>query len=566
MVVFSIGVKTFFILYFETTIRCCIFALQFLPNHLNHFMRLLSIKFCLFFVLFLLHSAASIAQTPTWSADVASIIYNNCSSCHRDGGIANFSLMGYAQTVAVADHILQEVEANRMPPYPPDVSYQQYAHERNLSQEEKNAISAWIQGGTPLGNPAEAPSPPVFIDGTQLSTTPNATYQIPTYTSTATTSDVYQCFVLPSGLWTQHHITALEVVPGNRSIVHHVLVFQDSTGSCRALDNATPEIGYANFGGVGGNGAKLVGSWVPGAMPYVLPTGMSVPLAANADFVLQIHYPAGTAGLQDSTKINVFWADDDTPNRTVNIERVLSHNNATLQNGPLYIPANTVRTFVERFTLPDGFDVSLLAVNPHMHLIGRKIKVFALSPGNPDTIPLINIPDWDFHWQGSYFFKHPIKLVGGSTLYAVAEYDNTLDNPNNPNFPLKDILAGESTTNEMMLVYFFFTTYQTGDEMIDLEQSDLISSAPYQLPNSPFLHYPSPANEQIQLVCRNCPTDTIPNMRLYNLNGQLVWYRQNVVLPFNIPCQNLPAGMYFLQMSNNKRSYTHKVLVQHYGN
>lgn len=509
-------------------------------------------------------TANTFAQTPTWSADVATIIYNNCSSCHRDGGIAPFSLMGYAQTAATADHIWQEVSANRMPPYPPDISYQQYAHERTLTEQEKNTLQQWVEGGTPIGNAAEAPPQPVFLTGTQLSTPPNATYKIPTYTSTATSSDMYRCFVLPSGLWTQHHITALEVIPGNASIVHHVLVFQDSTGSCRALDNATPEIGYANFGGVGSNGAKLVGTWVPGASPYVLPDGMSVPLAANADFVLQIHYPAGTAGQVDSTKINVFWSDEGAETRTVNIERVLSHNNATLQNGPLYIAANEVRTFVEQYTLPEGFDVSLLAVNPHMHLIGRKIKVFALSPGNPDTIPLINIPDWDFHWQGSYFFQHPIKLVGGSTLYAVAEYDNTSNNPYNPSFPIKDVFAGEATTNEMMLVYFFYTQYQPGDETIDIEQTDLVSATPFQLPNSPFLHYPSPADEQILVSCHNCPTDTLPELRLFNLNGQLVLHNQNVVLPFSLPCKNLPAGVYFLQMSNSKRTFIHKVLVQHY--
>jgi hypothetical protein len=133
---------------------------------------------------------------------------------------------------------------------------------------------------------------------------------------------------------------------------------------------------------------------------------------------------------------------------------ILNHGSA-LVNGPLSIPANTTKTFRAEYTLPVG--VTVLGVLPHMHLVGKSIKAYALKPGG-DTVHLVNIPEWDFHWQMYYRFQKPIYLPPGTKGVAIASYDNTTANPNNPNNPPQNVTLGEGTGDEMMLVYFNFTT------------------------------------------------------------------------------------------------------------
>ncbi|MCS7073167.1 MAG: cytochrome c, partial [Bacteroidia bacterium] len=209
----------------------------------------------LLFGYFLFCTAVS-AQTPTWSEDVASIVYSKCSSCHHTGGIAPFSLMNYQEAQDNALGILNAVSSRYMPPWPPDPTYRRYAHEKFLSDAEINTIVSWINGGTPQGNPNLAPTPPTFNNNGLLQN-PDLTLTIPTYTSTATNFDIYRCFAIPSGLTTDKFLQGLEIIPGNPSIVHHVLVFVDTTGTCQQLDNNDPLPGYTSFGGVGTNNAQL---------------------------------------------------------------------------------------------------------------------------------------------------------------------------------------------------------------------------------------------------------------------------------------------------------------------
>jgi hypothetical protein len=171
--------------------------------------------------------------------------------------------------------------------------------------------------------------------------------------------------------------------------------------------------------------------------------------------------PAGSSGQLDSTKVRLYYSSNASA-RDVRVEPILYHFAPVLVNGPLTIPANTFRTFEERFTLPSIFTASVLAVAPHMHLVGESVKSYATKP-NGDTIRFIDIPHWDFHWQGQYYFQRPVVVDGGSTLRAFATYNNTSSNPNNPNNPPQTVNLGEATTDEMMLVYFAFTAYQPGD-------------------------------------------------------------------------------------------------------
>ena len=189
------------------------------------------------------------AQTPNWAENVAPILYQNCTKCHIAGGIAPFSLVGYSNAQAMASSLANSVESKRMPPWPADPKYKRYAHERILSSQEIETIKQWANNNAPSGNLSLAPADPVPQNGPQLIGA-NLTLKMPNYIVN-TTADEYRCFVLPTNLTQNQFATALEVVPGNRQIVHHVLVFQDTSMIPVNKDNQDPNPGYLGFGGTG---------------------------------------------------------------------------------------------------------------------------------------------------------------------------------------------------------------------------------------------------------------------------------------------------------------------------
>ncbi len=506
------------------------------------------------------------ATTPVWSTDVAPILYNHCTSCHHDGGIAPFSLMTYSEGVAQSTGMQHDVSTGVMPPWPPDRNYSRFAHERILTTSEVNTIVDWVNGGTPSGDLALAPPPPTYATGGTLPGTPDLVIRIPTYTSTATTGDVYQCFAVPSGLLADKYITAFEAIPGNAAIVHHVLVFSDTSGECAALDAASPGPGYPNFGGVGSNNANMVGAWVPGGAPMVYPNGFGLRLPHGSDIVFQIHYPAGTTGMADSTEVHFYFAPTATGIRNVYIEPILNHESNI--NTPLNIAANTTQTYHEQQAIP--FDITLLGLAPHMHLLGKNIKSYSVA--GADTTKLISIPKWDFHWQGFYAFPRLIHVPAFASLHADAFYDNTTANPENPNSPPQTVTAGENTTDEMMLVYFIFTLYQPGDENIITDSAvalntPSLSSSYYhgqQLLNS----YPNPASEELVVKCFfDAPDNATVDMT--DLNGRVV--RQLMMggninkgyNTFKYSVADIPPGNYLLRMRTSQKILTDKITITH---
>ena len=205
-------------------------------------------------------------QTPVWSTDVAPILYNHCTSCHHTGGIGHFSFIGYDSVLAYTGSIKADILSGKMPPWPPDPTYSRLAHQRLLSTAEINTIVNWANGGSPSGTLSLAPPNPVYSTHGVLPGTPDLKVKIPAYTSTAVGNDIYQCFVIPSGLLTDKYIQSFEAIPGNPRIVHHVLVYADTTGRCAYLQaHTTSGPGYPDFGGVGTDSATMLGVWVPGS-------------------------------------------------------------------------------------------------------------------------------------------------------------------------------------------------------------------------------------------------------------------------------------------------------------
>lgn len=511
-------------------------------------------KKLLLFGLLLTAFATVKAQTaPTWSADVASIVYNKCSNCHHAGAIGPFPLMSYSDAFVQAAGIEGSVSDGKMPPWPPEQAYRRYAHERTLTPTEKGKILDWVANGAPEGDANTAPAPPVFASAWEIAN-PSLSVVMPEYFSEAVSDDMYKCFAIPTGITEDKYIKSIEVIPGNRAVVHHVLIYQDQSGDCLALDAADPNPGYTNYGGAGSNNAKLVGGWAPGARPYTLPNGFGIKLKANSALVLQIHYPSGTVGSLDSTRVN-FEFTDGTNVREVYVFPVLNHV-ISLVDGPLSIPANTARTFTEEYLVPNK--ITAFSVSPHMHLIGRNTKVYGLPPNNADTLKLINIPDWNFGWQGAYQFQYAQPIEQGTLLRAVNTYDNTASNPYNPNSPPQDVSQGESTDEEMMLTFFAYSLYQPGDENILMDSTLLTTSVPQQVANKlNVFFYPNPATNNVFI---DIPNDNDAyTLTLYNQMGQAV-LSSRLQNDGWFDIATLPAGLYIADVRNAKGIYTQKLL------
>lgn len=504
-------------------------------------------------VLLLFVTVVTKAQTaPTWSADVASIIYNKCANCHHAGAIGPFPLMSYQDAFIQAAGIDASVSAGNMPPWPPDPSYRRYAHERLLETDEKTKILDWIAAGAPEGNPNTAPAPPVFTDGWAIAS-PDITVKMPDYFSEAISSDLYKCFAIPTNITQDKYIRSIEVIPGNRSVVHHVLIFQDNSGDCLALDAADPNPGYTNYGGAGSSNAKLVGGWVPGSTTYTLPNGFGIKLRANSALVLQVHYPAGTVGTLDSTRVNIKFTDG-TNTREVFVAPILNHV-VGMTNGPLNIPANEVKVFEEEFTLP--VKATVFSVSPHMHLIGRNTKAYGVPPTG-DTIKLINIPDWNFGWQGAYQFQYAQPMPEGTVIRGTATYDNTINNPYNPSNPPQDVNVGEATTDEMMITYFAYSYYQPGDENILMDSTLLQTGVPQQLANNLAVNiYPNPTSNGVYIDIPNDGGNY--NLTLYNQMGQAVLNRRLQTDDW-FDITTIPAGIYTVSVLGAKGIYTQKLI------
>ena len=420
----------------------------------------------LFFSTLLGSSFVGQAQSVTFHADVAPIIYAHCTECHRVGEIGPMPLTNYAEVAAYGEFIEYVTSTGYMPPWTPDDSYSHFVGERVLTDDEKATLSAWVAAGKPEGNPAENPGLPAFPEGSQIGTPDLVLPMAEPYTHGGDMTDQYQVFVLPADPDNDLAIRALEVRPGNRNVSHHAILGLDVSGTAASLDAQDPDPGYESFGSFGFTAeSNFFGGWVPGAMTVEYPPGIGRTVPAGSDILLQMHYGPSPISETDQTEINVFFSEEP-------IEREVQ----TTYMGPqhldqfFYLPANQIRTF--HGTMEVSADVSMISIVPHCHLIGVSWEVFATSPNNQDTIPLISIPAWDFNWQGFFTFPTLTKIPEGYTLHGIASYDNTNANPFNPNDPPQNVTFGEGTTDEMFFVFFDYVLYQEGDELIALGPSD----------------------------------------------------------------------------------------------
>ena len=397
--------------------------------------------------------------------DVAPIFIKKCTSCHHEDMHAP-SFVTYSQVSNYAGAIKSEVDEGNMPPWLPDTTYTRFSHERILTAAEKDAIISWVDGGALPGDTTQAPPVPHY-GKYQIAAPADLEVQIPTFTSNGKDKDVYNCFYVKTNLTEDRYIKAFEIVAGNPSIVHHVLVGVDT------LADGTNDLSGACYSMPGD---FLFGGFAPGTeatfFPSLPPLKAGVFLKAGSQISFQIHYPEGSEGQKDSTKIRLYFY----PKGETGIRRVYAK--TLLQNWILPITANTVKTFSATSYVGMGtnlfsgeYDASILACFPHAHALCTVMKNYAI-PGTfvtGDTIPLIRINDWDFDWQGFSTFRKLVKVPKNFQLKSEHTYDNTEDNPNQPNHPPVDVKAGPATSDEMLFDSFMWLKYQKGDELINID-------------------------------------------------------------------------------------------------
>lgn len=377
---------------------------------------------------------------PTFSEHIAPLVYANCTSCHRPGQVAPFSLLTYADARKHAKTMLRVMEDRYMPPWHPEKGHGEFRNERRLSDEQIALFAQWVKAGTPEGDPKKAPAPPKFPDGWQLGTPDLVVKMDRPFEVPAAGADVYQNFVIPLDLTEDKWVTAVEFRASAPVVLHHMLYFLDDTGRARAR---APKDGQPGFPGMGFRPTGSLGGWAVGATPVRLPDGLAFPLKKGSDLVLQSHFHLSGKVEQELIEVGLYFTDRAPKRTLVNVQ--LPPAFGLFSN--IDIPAGKEAFKVtDSFTLP--VDVDVVGVGAHAHYLGKTMKAGAALPGGGDK-KLFSIRDWDFNWQGQYLYKEFVRLPKGTVVTAEVTWDNTEANPRNPTSPPVRVRWGEGSTDEM---------------------------------------------------------------------------------------------------------------------
>ncbi len=463
-------------------------------------------------------SQTLIGQEVTFAKDIAPIVFKHCTSCHRNGEIAPFPLTTFEEIKARGPFIQYVTTSKYMPPWKPQTGLQHYQKENFLTDGQISLIKTWVAQGMLRGNIDDEPELPVYPEGSQVGTPDLVVSFAQSYLHKGDGIDEYRYFVIPTNLTETKYLTALEVRPGNKKVVHHTLVWADSTNTSQESDDATPEYGFEGSGAsAASNLNNQLPGYVPGQKPIVYKDGLAIRIPKGSDLLLQMHYAPAYSDEYDSTTVNLFFSKEP-PTRAVKSYVMLPL--PTIINDVFFIPANKVKTFHGSIPIPST--TTLLGLGPHCHLLGQNWNVFAIRPGN-DTVQLIKINEWDFNWQGSYHFVEPIILPAGSTLHAIASYDNTSNNINNPNDPPKLISWGEKTSDEMYYLPLIYMEYKTGDENLVFNDDVLAVVDPGVAKSGSKLYpiYPNPANNETNIYFTLEKTEKL-SLSVYNDQGKLI--------------------------------------------
>ena len=396
--------------------------------------------------------AASYGQV-TYAKQVSRIFAERCEQCHRPGDIGPMSLLTYQAAVNYAPDIKRVIDENLMPPWKPTESHGKFKGAFSLLPQEKADLLSWIANGTPLGVESDLPPKPE-VKGSWVLGDPDLVLKMPKSFTPERGKDIYRCFVLPTGIDADRFVSAIDILPGNRRIVHHVIIYLDPSDTAEKLDAKDAEPGYDCYGGPGfdigdSNLQSLLldgytlGGWAPGARPELLPKGIGMKLNKAARVVMQVHYYTGGRTAEDQTSVGLYFNREKVEKQLFFVPVV-----QTRFAIPAGAPAHVVTA---SFPVVPLFDLDVINVFPHMHLLGTKIEVEKEFRGTRER--MIFIDKWDFNWQGAYSFEKPVRMPAGSQLNLRCTFDNSVNNPRNPSNPLKVVRWGEGTEDEMCLAF-----------------------------------------------------------------------------------------------------------------
>ncbi len=359
------------------------------------------------------------------------------------------SLLTYEDARRYARQIGVEVSERRMPPWHAAPDLRDYTNDRSLDDAEIDVIQRWVAAGSPRGDNALAPPIPTFNDSWQLgepdlTLTWDSPYQI-----AAEGDDEYRCFVLDPKFEKDQWVDVVEVIPGNRTVDHHIVIYIDQGGATATRrDEAEPGEGYTCFGGPGFQ-AYMVPGWGPGYLAAATPEGSGYLLEAGSKIVVQMHYHKNGTAQEDLTRVGLRYARRPP-------QRVLYHAYALGALGfGLRIPAGDPNHVVTgRYPITEAITIHSLVA--HMHYLGKAMDIWATLPDGT-RVDLVTVPRFDFYWQTQYALAEPQRLPAGSVVHMEATFDNSPESPYQHSNPPREVTFGEQTTDEMAVAVFFHT-------------------------------------------------------------------------------------------------------------
>ncbi|MFO0956632.1 MAG: redoxin domain-containing protein [Isosphaeraceae bacterium] len=366
----------------------------------------------------------------TYAKDVAPIVQNKCQACHRPGQVAPFSLLSYDDAKRWGPTLREVVAERRMPPWHADPRHGRFENDRSLSPEQRATVLAWVDQGMPLGDAKDLPEPRSFAEGWTIGK-PDVVIEMPEpYAVPAQGVVSYQLIRIKAPFDKDTWVQAAEAQPGDRSIVHHIIAYVVPAGK--------------NMGESVRDG-HLCG-YAPGEMPSIYPKGTAKLIPGGADIVFQMHYTPDGKAKSDKSRLGIILAKDPVERRAYTLG---------IANPALRIPPGDSNYEVKsRFTFP--WDAKLIAFMPHMHLRGKDFLYEVTYPGKDERETLLSVPAYDFGWQSYYRYGEPIDMPKGTRIDCTAHFDNSEENPYNPD-PKKAVRWGEQTWDEMMIGYIDFS-------------------------------------------------------------------------------------------------------------
>lgn len=367
----------------------------------------------------------------TYSNRIAHILQNRCVECHRDGEIAPFALTDYDEVVGWAETIQEVVQNHRMPPWHASEAYGKFENDRRMPEDEKEAIYAWVRAGAPEGDPKDLPEPRTWVSGWQLPREPDFVAPITEKPFRVPAEGVvrYQYFDIDPGFTEDKWVDAIEIQPGNRAVVHHVLMVAGTERDIREFEGGAH--GYH-------------GLFVPGQRVTPYAPGMARRIPAGSRLIFQMHYTPNGSEQFDQSRIGMTFVDPASVKFEVRT--------ASAVNTDLRIPPGDSNYRVESASPRLPVDALLLALNPHMHLRGKSFFYEAVLPTG-ERRPLLDVPHYDFNWQTAYRLAEPLELPKGTRIHCIAHFDNSDENLNNPD-PSETVRWGQQTWDEMMIGYY----------------------------------------------------------------------------------------------------------------